>query len=145
MADRVPAEDLRETDGVCDTGADGRTAEGGKASGADDRTGWEAEREIFFAAQNQTTQTAPLSSGMGLADGGYGSDGAGYGSVASALVEVGRRLEQSQSAEPVVDATTQHHHTDSKTLRKEKEKKIALGHKADDHEDEQTQTWQQTM
>ena len=31
----------------------------------------------------------------------------------------------------------------SKTLRKEREKKIALGHKADDHEDEQN--WQQTM
>ena len=44
---------------------------------------------------------------------------------------------------PHTDAT--HHHTDSKTLRKEKEKKIALGHKADDHEDEQTQTLQQTM
>ena len=82
---------------------------------------------------------------MGLADSGYGGDGAGYGSVASGLVEVGRRLEQSQSAEPVVDATTQNHHTESKTLRKEREKKIALGHKADDHEDEQTQTWQQTM
>ena len=45
----------------------------------------------------------------------------------------------------MMDSTTMHHHTDSKTLRKEKEKKIALGHKADDHEDEQTQTWQQTM
>ena len=145
MAEGVPPQTVRKPDSLCDTGTDGRTAEGGEASGADDRTGWEAEREIFFAAQNQTTQTAPLSSGMGLADGGYGSDGAGYGSVASALVQVGRRLEQSQSAEPVVDATTQHHHTDSKTLRKEKEKKIALGHKADDHEDEQTQTWQQTM
>ena len=145
LAAGVPPQAVRETDSVCDAGADGRTAEGGEASGADDRTGWEAEREIFFAAQNQTTQTAPLSSGMGLADGGYGSDGAGYGSVASALVEVGRRLEQSQSAEPVMDSTTQRHHTDSKTLRKEREKKIALGHKADDHEDEQTQTWQQTM
>ena len=145
MAEGVPPQTVRKPDSLCDTGTDGRTAEGGEASGADDRTGWEAEREIFFAAQNQTTQTAPLSSGMGLADGGYGSDGAGYGSVASALVEVGRRLEQSQSAEPVVDATTQHHHTDSKTLRKEREKKISLGHKADDHEDEQTQTWQQTM
>ena len=48
----------------------------------------------------------------------------------------------SQNAPPT-DAV--HHHTDSKTLRKEREKKIALGHKADDHEDEQTQTWQQTM
>ena len=145
LAAGVPPQAVRETDSVCDAGADGRTAEGGEASGADDRTGWEAEREIFFAAQTQTSQAAPVSSGVGLADGGHSSNGAGYGSVASALVQVGRRLEQSQSAEPVVDATTQHHHTDSKTLRKEKEKKIALGHKADDHEDEQTQTWQQTM
>ena len=145
MAEGVPPQTVRKPDSLCDTGTDGRTAEGGEASGADDRTGWEAEREIFFAAQNQTAQTAPLSSGMGLADGGYGSDGAGYGSVASALVEVGRRLEQSQSAEPLIDSTTQHHHTDSKTLRKEQEKKVALGHNAKDHEDEQSYTWQQTM
>ena len=145
LADGAPPQAVREADSVCDTDADGRTAESGEASGADDRTGWEAEREIFFAAQNQTAQAAPVSSGMGLADSGYGGDGAGYGSVASGLVQVGRRLEQSQSAEPVMDATTQHHHTDSKTLRKEREKKIALGHKADDHEDEQTHTWQQTM
>ena len=45
----------------------------------------------------------------------------------------------------MMDSTTMHHHTDSKTLRKELEKKIALGHKADDHEDEETYTWQQTM
>ena len=44
-----------------------------------------------------------------------------------------------------MDSTTQHHHTDGKALRKEKEKKIALGHKVDDHENEQTYTWQQTM
>ena len=144
MAEGVPPQTVRKTDSVCDTGADGRTAEGGEASGADDRTGWEAEREIFFAAQNQTAQVAPVASGMGLADSGYGSDGAGHGSVASALVQVGRRLEQSQYPAPVMDATTQHH-TDSKALRKEKKKKIALGHKADDHEDEQTYTWQQTM
>ncbi len=109
------------------------------------RTAQQGEREIFFAAQAQTAQAAPVSSGMGLADSGHGGDGVDYGSVVSALVEVGRRLEQSQSAEPVIDATTQHHHTDSKAFRKEQEKKIALGHKADDHEDEQTYTWQQTM
>ena len=145
MAERVPAQAVREADGVCDTGADGRTDESGETSGADDRTGWEAEREIFFAAQNQAAQAAPGSSGMGLADSGYGGDGAGYGSIASGLVEVGRRLEQPQPATPVIDATTRHHHTDSKTLRKEREKKIAFGHKADDHEDEETQPWQQTM
>ena len=145
MAEGVPPQTVRKPDSLCDTGTDGRTTEGGEASGGDERTGWEAEREIFFAAQNQTAQTAPLSSGMGLADSGHSGDGSGYGSVASGLVQVGRRLEQSQSAEPVMDSTTQHHHTDSKTLRKEREKKISLGHKADDHEDEQTYTWQQTM
>ena len=145
MAEGVPPQTVRKPDSLCDTGTDGRTVESGEASGTDDRTGWEAEREVFFAAQNQTAQTAPVSSGMGLADSGHGRDGAGYGSVASALVEVGRRLEQSQYPAPVTDATTQHPHTDSKTLRKEKQKKIALGHKADDHEDEQTYTWQQTM
>ena len=145
LAEGVPPQTVREADSICDTGADGRTAEGSEASGGDDRTGWETEREIFFAAQNQTAQAASVSSGMGLADSGHDYDGTGYGSVTSALVQVGRRLEQSQSAEPVMDATTQHHHTDSKTLRKEREKKIALGHKADDHEDEQTHTGQQTM
>ena len=41
------------------------------------------------------------------------------------------------------DATTMHYHTDSKVLRKERQKKIALGHKEDDYEEEQTS--QQTM
>jgi len=82
---------------------------------------------------------------MGLADSCHSGDGAGHGSVASALVQVGRRLEQSQSPAPVMDSTTQHHHTDSKVLRKEREKKIALGHKEDDHEEEQNYTWQQML
>lgn len=41
------------------------------------------------------------------------------------------------------DATTTHQHTDQKLLQKEREKKIALGHKEDDHEEEPT--WQQAM
>ena len=36
-----------------------------------------------------------------------------------------------------------HQHTDRKALRRERQIKIALGHKEDDHEEEQT--WQQTM
>ena len=116
--------------------AAGRSAEDGAASGADDRTGWEAERKFFFSAQNQTSKTASTTrqySGIDLsADGG--------GSTASALVGLGHRLEQLQSAAPVMPVQ---HHTDRKVLQKEREKKIALGHKADDHEDEQN--WQQTM
>lgn len=41
------------------------------------------------------------------------------------------------------DATTLHYHTNSKALRKERQKKIALGHKEDDREEQPT--WQQTM
>ena len=118
--------------------AAGRSAEDGAASGADDRTGWETEREFFFSAQNQTSQTASAThqySGIDLtANGG--------GSTASALVGLGHRLEQLQPAEPVIPAR---HHTDRKVLQKEREKKIALGHKADDHEDEVSYDWQQTM
>ena len=139
----------RETDWLSEEGqrtagaashanAAGRSVESGAASGADDRTGWEAEREFFFSAQNQTSQTASSThqySGIDLsADGG--------GSTASALVGLGHRLEQLRPAEPVIPAR---HHTDRKVLQKEREKKIALGHKADDHEDEVSYDWQQTM
>lgn len=121
-----------------DPDTDGRTAESGEASGADERTGWEAEREFFFSAQNQTSQTASATcqySGIDLsADGG--------GSTAPALVGLGHRLEQLQPAAPVMPVQ---HHTDRKVLQKEREKKIALGHKADDHEDEVSYDWQQTM
>lgn len=41
------------------------------------------------------------------------------------------------------DATTTHRHSDRKALRKEREKKIALGHKEDDHEEKQI--WEQKM
>ena len=43
----------------------------------------------------------------------------------------------------MTDSTTMHYHADRKTLRKEKKKKIALGQKEDDHEEERS--WQQTM
>ena len=135
-ADRSVGERQQTDVAASFTDAAGRSAEGGAASGADDRTGWEAERKFFFSAQNQTSKTASTTrqySGIDLsADGG--------GSTASALVGLGHRLEQIQPAAPV---TPVHYHTDSKMLQKEREKKIALGHKADDHEDEQN--WQQTM
>ncbi len=117
-----------------DSGA-GRGDPAGAADAAGSgATGWEAEREVLFSAQTSTAvPAAPERPGDHLV-------AAGGGSPASALVGLGRRLEQLQPAEPVMPA---HHRTDSKTLRKEREKKIALGHKADDHEDEQN--WRQTM
>lgn len=137
-ADRSVGERQQADVAASHANATGRSAEGGAASGTDDRTGWEAEREFFFSAQNQTSQTASATcqySGIDLsADGG--------GSTASALVGLGHRLEQLQSAAPVMPVQ---HHTDRKVLQKEREKKIALGHKADDHEDEVSYDWQQTM
>ena len=120
------------------TDADGRAAESGEASGADERTGWETEREAFFSARHQATQTAAATPGWSH----MGGSADGDGGVASALVGLGHRLEQLQPAEPVIPAR---HHTDRKVLQKEREKRIALGHKTDNHEDEVSYDWQQTM
>ena len=137
-ADRYVGERQQADVAASHANAAGRSAEDGAASGADDRTGWETERELFFSAQNQTSQTASATcqySGIDLsADGG--------GSTASALVGLGHRLEQLRPAAPVMPIQ---HYTDRKVLQKEREKKIALGHKADDHEDEVSYDWQQTM
>ena len=137
--DWLSQESQRTAGAAPDPDADGRAAESGEASGADERTGWETEREAFFSAQHQAAQTATAASGWSH----MGGPADGSGSVASAVVGLGYRLEQSQSAAPVMDSTTMHLHTDKKTLRKKQQKKIAQGHAQDDHEEEQT--WQQTM
>ena len=137
--DWLSGEDQRTAGAAPDPDADGGAAESGEASGADERTGWEAEREAFFSARYQTAQTAAAAPGWSH----MGGPADGDGSVASAVVGLGYRLEQSQSAEPVMDSTTMHPYIDRKTLRKKQQKKIAQGHAQDDHEEEQT--WQQTM
>ena len=137
--DWLPEEEQRTAGAAPEPDADGGAAESGEASGADERTGWEAEREAFFSAQHQTAQTAAAAPGWSHMD----SPADGNGSVAFAVVGLGYRLEQSQAAAPVMDSTTMHPRTDRKTLRQERQKKIALGHKEDDHEEEPT--WQQTM
>ena len=137
-ADRSVGERQQTNVAASHADAAGRSAESGAASGADDRTGWEAEREFFFSAQDQTSQTASATSQYS----GIDLSANGGGSTASAMVGVGHRLEQLQPVAPVMPVQ---HHTDRKVLQKEREKKIALGHKADDHEDEVSYDWQQTM
>ena len=137
-ADRSVGEHQQADVAASHTDATGRSAEDGAASGADDRTGWETEREFFFSAQNQASQTASAPRQYSDID----LTANGGGSTASALVGLGHRLEQIQPAAPVIPAR---HYTDRKVLQKEREKKIALGHKADDHEDEVSYDWQQTM
>ena len=137
-ADRSVGERQQADVAASHANAAGRSAESGAASGADDRTGWETEREFFFSAQNQTSQTASATSQYS----GIDLSADGDGSTASALVGLGHRLEQLQPADPVIPAR---YYTDRKVLQKEREKKIALGHKVDDHEDEVSHDWQQTM
>ena len=139
-ADSVSEEGQRTVGTASCTGADGRTVESGEASGADGGTGWAAERAAFFSAQDQPAQSgvsAPVSCPV--------ANPRGAVCLVDDVVQLGRSLERDQYAGPVMDSTTMRHHADSKTLRKEMELKVARGHKADDHEEEQTHTWQQTM
>ena len=106
-------------------------------------TGWEKERATFFSAQDQTSQTTPAVHPLEPPAAGADDPGADWGRVVGGLVQLGKAVERSPDADPVRDATTTHQRTDKKTLRKERKKKIALGHKEDDHEEEPT--WQQTM
>ena len=138
----------------------GSDARSGAASG---ETGWEKEREAFLSY---------LASGQGLAGGSSpdavvdvaGGDPAGRSGVSgvvlrepsagrniadasvSAIIRLGREAEAVADTPPVYDATMRPEHIDSKRRRELREKRIALGHKPDDHEEpQQTNNHQQQM
>ena len=123
---------------VSDQNTDGEATEIDTALGNDSRTGWEEERNAFLTSKIQSPQA-----GMGVA---HSADrGVDIGGLVSSVVQLGRRMEQAQSHAPVIDSTTRRFRGDSKQLRKEQEKKIALGHKEDDHEDDIDYSMQLTM
>lgn len=93
-------------------------------------TGWEEERAAFFASLAQHP-AGPLRAGMAV-------PAAGLGAAVGAAIDLGAALERAQR--PVYVTRP---HSESKALRREREKKIAAGHRADDREDEPT--YQQTM
>lgn len=111
------------------TGREANQGSSGAPSAAP--TGWEKERLAAFS-----TQDTPAHAQSGLAVGH--SDPRG---LAGDLVRLGHRLEHYQSPAPTAPVGR---HNDRKALSKEQKKKIAMGHKADDHE-EQQQFWQQKM
>ena len=119
-------------------GADGGAGAGGGPGAGGAETGWEKERDLYLAAQSPNRAV-----GADLAGPDFAGDDGGYGGLAGDLVRLGRALERGADADPVRDATTTHQHADHRLLQKERQKKIALGHKEDDHEEEPT--WQQTM
>ncbi len=102
----------------------GRTGTDGDPSGGNDhRTGWEKERAAYLSTQGIAAQAH-----MGLAVGHSHPGG-----VVRAVAALGRTLERGQPPAPVPVTG----HSDRKALSQEQRKKIAMGHKADDHEEQQ--------
>lgn len=87
------------------------------------RTGWEEERALAFASSDAAPAQASLALGHPNLAGVVGD-----------VVQWGRHIEQ--SAEAPLPAAPMSGHIDRKVLAKEREKKIALGHKPDDHEEQ---------
>ena len=112
-------------------GADGGTDAGCGPNAGGAETGWEEERAFYLAAQSPDRAVSLDLAGPDPA-GGHGW----HGGLADDLVRLGHTLEGGADIDPVRDATTMHQHADHKLRQKERQKKIALGHKADDHEDE---------
>ena len=116
-------------------GADGGAGAGCGPNTGSPATGWEEERAFYLAAQSPDRAV-----GLDLAGPNPAGDYGWHGGLAGDLVRLGRTLEGGQDTVPVRDATTMHQHADRKTLRRERVKKIALGHKPDDHEDHNDMT-----
>ena len=113
-------------------------------------TGWEPEREIFFRLQRADRQYAEIYDNdfdrYEEPTYGYGSgceeenspvrvDLDYGGDLVRGAVRLGRAVEQMTDDAPKRDGTTTPPHIDSKHRKKLKQKKAALGHAEDDHED----------
>ena len=113
-------------------------------------TGWESEREVFFRLQgaDRDYEERPDHNPERYEESafGYGADGTeedhhlrvdldcGSDLVRSA-VRLGRAVEQMTDDTPTRDGTTMLPHIDSKRRKKLRQKKTALGHAEDDHEE----------
>ena len=114
------------------------------------RTGWEPERGVFFRLQradreyqngaeysDERNESAAFQYDAGgeeenlslRVDLDYGGD------LVRSAVRLGRAVEQMTDDVPQRDASTMPPHIDSKRRKKLRQKKTALGHAEDDHED----------
>lgn len=113
-------------------------------------TGWEPEREVFFRLQSTDREYEACpdrgSERYEEAAFGYGTGsaeensplrvGINYGSdLVRGAVRLGRAVEQMTDDAPQHDGTTMPLHIDSKRRKKLRQKKTALGHAEDDHEE----------
>ena len=113
-------------------------------------TGWEPEREVFFRLQgaDRDYEERPDHNPERYEESafGYGADGTEEdhhlrvdldysGDLVRGAVRLGRAVEQMTDDVQVHDGTTMPAYIDSKRRRKLRQKKTALGHAEDDHED----------
>ena len=113
-------------------------------------TGWEPEREVFFRLQSTDREYEACpdrgSERYEEAAFGYGTGsaeensplrvGINYGSdLVRGAVRLGRAVEQMTDDAPTHDGTTTPPHIDSKRRKNLRQKKTALGHAEDDHEE----------
>ena len=113
-------------------------------------TGWEPEREVFFQLQGadreyealpnrdpERYEEAAFEYGAGDAEENpdVRVDLDYSGDLVRSAVRLGRAVEQMTDDAPTRDGTTTPPHIDSKRRKKLRQKKNALGHAADDHED----------
>ena len=113
-------------------------------------TGWEPEREVFFRLQgaDRDYEERPDHNPERYEESafGYGADGTeedhhlrvdlDCGSdLVHGVVRLGRAVEQMTDDAPTRDGTTIALHIDSKRRKKLRQKKTALGHAEDDHEE----------
>ncbi len=115
-------------DHLCHEGTGGGDDETALQDTGEYRTGWEQERAAAFAsaqdpsagaAHGHTQRSSPHADGLS--------------GVGDPLIRLGHRLERSAEAAPGPAPVTGH--SDRKTLAKERSKKIAQGHRPDDHEE----------
>ena len=114
------------------------------------RTGWEPEREVFFRLQGtdrEYTECCDFDFGERRTGDFYGDtrseeenlpvrvDLDYSGDLVRDTVRLGRAVEQMTDDAPTRDGTTTSLHIDSKRRRKLRQKKTALGHAEDEHED----------
>ena len=114
------------------------------------RTGWESEREVFFRLQraDREYQNGAEYSDERNESAAFQYDAGGeeenlplrvdldYGdNLVRSAVRLGRAVEQMTDDAPQHDGTTMPLHIDSKRRKKLRQKKTALGHAEDDHEE----------
>ena len=114
------------------------------------KTGWESEREVFFRLQraDREYQNGAEYSDERNESAAFQYDAGGeeenlplrvdldYGdNLVRSAVRLGRAVEQMTDDAPQHDGTTMPLHIDSKRRKKLRQKKTALGHAEDDHED----------